>query len=275
MKLDKIITLANKAVELRFLAMIRSLRAVGCQLPVIIIPYDDQPIFDLPEGCQIWRDEDIFDLLKDYPMGGVKRKYVTLTLKNYHFVDSDVVFLKNPEEILKSHTGFVTCCGHWRSTDHIATPKLSKFLRTKSSLWQKLIFNSGQYASDQILFEKDHLIELCKSTTLYYDTLEFPHHEQPGLNFLVHSSKVEYKNLTLPPFELESSWAGDYLDCLPDRNSDRAPYLIHWAGMPRGEHREVDQLFLNYLTADERNRLAEEESTHKVNWQAKLKNLLK
>ena len=39
MKLEKIITLASAPVRLRLLAMVRSLRAVGCQLPVWVIPY--------------------------------------------------------------------------------------------------------------------------------------------------------------------------------------------------------------------------------------------
>jgi hypothetical protein len=49
MKIEKIITLANNKVRLRFLAMERSLRATGCQLPLLVIPYDDK-LFELPGG---------------------------------------------------------------------------------------------------------------------------------------------------------------------------------------------------------------------------------
>jgi hypothetical protein len=38
MKIDKIISMANQKVRLRFLAMERSLRATGCQLPLWVIP---------------------------------------------------------------------------------------------------------------------------------------------------------------------------------------------------------------------------------------------
>jgi hypothetical protein len=41
MKIDKIISMANQKVRLRFLALERSLRASGCQLPILVIPYDD------------------------------------------------------------------------------------------------------------------------------------------------------------------------------------------------------------------------------------------
>ncbi len=47
MKLDCVVTLANRAVRLRFLGMERSLRATGCDLPLKVIPYDDAR-FDLP-----------------------------------------------------------------------------------------------------------------------------------------------------------------------------------------------------------------------------------
>jgi hypothetical protein len=48
MKLQKIITMASSAVEIPFLAMERSLRASGCQLPIWVIPYNEK-IFDLPK----------------------------------------------------------------------------------------------------------------------------------------------------------------------------------------------------------------------------------
>ena len=56
MKLEKIITMASAPVRLRLLAMVRSLRATGCQLPVWVIPYSDdaESEFQLPEGCE-WR----------------------------------------------------------------------------------------------------------------------------------------------------------------------------------------------------------------------------
>ena len=53
MKIDKIISLANKNVKLRFLAMERSLRDTGCDLPLLVIPYNDN-LFDLPKGSTWW-----------------------------------------------------------------------------------------------------------------------------------------------------------------------------------------------------------------------------
>ncbi len=63
MKIDKIISMANEKVRLRFLAMERSLRAVGCQLPLLVIPYDDN-LFELPEGSTWWEIPEITSWLK-------------------------------------------------------------------------------------------------------------------------------------------------------------------------------------------------------------------
>src|SRR5437764_440818 len=53
MKLERIITLANRKFRVRFAAMERSLRAVGCALPISVIPYDNER-FDLPKNSEWW-----------------------------------------------------------------------------------------------------------------------------------------------------------------------------------------------------------------------------
>ena len=58
MKLECIVTMASAAVRLRFLAMERSLRAVGCTLPLRVIPYNDER-FELPAGATWWEMPEI------------------------------------------------------------------------------------------------------------------------------------------------------------------------------------------------------------------------
>ncbi|MCC5657844.1 hypothetical protein LC608_12750 [Nostoc sp. XA010] len=70
MKIDKIISLANSKVRLMFLAMERSLRTTGCDLPILVIPYDDH-LFKLPEGSSWWEIPEITNWLrveKSHPM---------------------------------------------------------------------------------------------------------------------------------------------------------------------------------------------------------------
>jgi hypothetical protein len=253
MKIDKIISLANKNVKLRFLAMERSLRDTGCDLPLLVIPYNDN-LFDLPKGSTWWEIPEMIQWLnreKSHPM---MRKYQCLTIKNYQFVDSDVCFLRNPQNVLEPFSGFITSCGHWHNPGETYTQQSLDLMLMKTTAWQSKVFNAGQFACDQELYDTQSLITTAMQPEFFNTCVKFPHHDQPGLNMLVFSSGVKITNLTLPPVYMESTWAGDY----PDKyehywtDSDRKPYLIHWAGTRMDIPRPMNQIFYNYLTASEK-----------------------
>src|SRR5256885_5802561 len=107
MQLEKIISLANNKTRLRLFTMFRSLRAAGCNLPVWIIPYGNDR-FELPDNCIWWENIVLTEWLDKHHAHKVMRKYQCLLEANYQFVDSDVIFLRNPENILKDFSGFIT-----------------------------------------------------------------------------------------------------------------------------------------------------------------------
>jgi len=254
MLLEKIITLANKRVKLQFYAMERSLRATGCNLPILVIPYDDD-LFDLPDGCEWWENSELFSWLKENNSHPMTRKYSCLTASNYQYVDTDICFLRNPEDVLKPYDGFITSCGHWRSIEHVATQNLIEILSKKTTLWQLHLFNAGQFACDVRLYSTKDLIEITKREK-YFDTcINFPFHDQPGMNLLVHSTDVKILNLTLPPTYMESTWAGDYKNNYEQfwQDETRKPYIIHWAGTKPGLKKlKIDEVFFNYLNEKEK-----------------------
>lgn len=253
MKIDKIISLANQKVRLRFLAMERSLRATGCQLPLFVIPYDDN-LFDLPEGSTWWEMPEITGWLKIEQAHPMMRKYQCLTVDNYQFVDADVCFLKNPEEVLEPYSGFITCCGHWHNCLHTYTEESRRIISQKTTTWQKSVFNAGQFACDRILFGIEELKAVAMQPDFVETCIKFPFHDQPGLNLLVFNSGVEVTNLTLPPICMESTWAGDYPDD-PEPYwtvMERKPYLIHWAGTPMDVPRPINEIFYSFLTQAEK-----------------------
>lgn len=252
MQLEKIITLANKHVELRFRVLERSLRASGCELPLLVIPYDDQK-FDLPDNAQWWEVPELTAFLNQNQAHPMMRKYQCLTTANYQFVDTDIVVLRNPQDVLCSYDGFVACCGHWRNPDHAVTDKLVEFLSSKNSNWQRNVFNAGQFACDRALYSIKQLIDFASQPEYRETILDFPYHDQPGLNFLVAASEAPYVNITLPPASFESSWAGDYLsiDKLSWDDLEKRPYLIHWAGTPMIGDIAVNQEIFKYLSTEE------------------------
>jgi len=253
MKIDKIISMANQNVRLLFLAMERSLRATGCKLPLLVIPYDEN-LFELPAGATWWEIPEITDWLKAEKAHPVMRKYQCLTVDNYQFVDADVCFLRNPESVLDSHSGFVTSCGHWRNPAGTYTAESCQLMNNQSTMWQRDVFNTGQFACDRALFTIESL-QATASQPEFIDTcLRFRFHEQPGINLLVWKSGIENVNLTLPPLRMESTWAGDYPGEYTQywTNEQRQPYLIHWAGTPMDISRPINQIFYNFLTKVEK-----------------------
>ena len=127
-------------------------------------------------------------------------------------------------------------------------------MSSKSTLWQRDLFNTGQFACDRALFTVDSL----KATALQPDFVEtclrWTHNEQPGLNLFVFASGVDITNLTLPPIRMESTWAGDYPGEYEAYWTDlqRQPYLIHWAGIYMDIPRPINQIFYNFLTPAEK-----------------------
>ncbi|WOO40816.1 hypothetical protein [Rubellicoccus peritrichatus] len=253
MKLDKIITLANEHVRLPFLAFERSLRATGCNLPLFVIPYDDNQ-FDLPDNATWWVDQEFIEWIDTNGRRPVMRKYQVLLESNYQFLDTDAVFLKNPVDVLAPHTGWINSCCHWNNPAATTTAQSRVILRQRSTTWAQKIFNTGQFACDRQLYTAETLKRTCDDAVISQIVLEDEFHEQPGLNILVHLSEIPITNLTLPPYCMESTWAGDYLDdnyTATWGSEQRKPYIIHWAGRKMDGSTPIDTLALNYLTAKE------------------------
>jgi hypothetical protein len=233
--------------------MERSLRDTGCDLPLLVIPYDKN-LFELPAGSTWWEIPEIIHWLDSEKAHPVMRKYQCLTIDNYQFVDSDVCFLRNPQEVLDPLSGFITSCGHWHNPVQTYTNESLRFMLTKTTVWQGKIFNTGQFACDRKIYDTDSLISTAMQPEFLGTCVKFRFHEQPGLNMLVFASGVKITNLTIPPQHMESTWAGDYLDEYEHYWTDleSKPYLIHWAGTRMDIPRPINQIFYNYLTASEK-----------------------
>lgn len=253
MQLERIVTLASARTELQFRVLERSLRATGSRLPISVIPYDHTR-FSLPTGSTWWIESSIFPWLEAHVAHPMMKKYQCLTTSHYQYVDTDCVFMRDPEFALNDFGGFVVCCGHWRDTSHTLTRQSHAIFKAKSTNWQRNVFNAGQFASECVVWTAESLKEILVEDTYRSTTLDFSSHDQPGMNLLVHLSGVPITNLTLPPTLLESSWAGDYSEDWRQywEPQGRAPYLVHWAGLEIDGTRPIDQLYLQHFLPEER-----------------------
>ncbi len=233
--------------------MERSLRATGCDLPILVIPYNENK-FELPAGSEWWEISNFLDWIDVNGRCAVMRKYQALLACNYQFVDTDVVFVRNPSDVLEAVSGFVTSCGHWRNPAHTLTKQSERILKERSTMWQSRVFNTGQFASERRIVEFETLKELSEDVRYRQTILDHDFHEQPGIVLLVNLLADSITNLTFPPFSMESTWAGDYDMAYESywTNPDRRPYLIHWAGEKVDPGKDISQLFLQFLTETER-----------------------
>ncbi len=255
MQLEKIITLANARTRLFFLAMERSLRASGCTLPLWVIPYDAER-FDLPKNAQWWEVPELNDWIQRQNLHPFLKKYQCFTTHAYQFVDTDVIFLRNPQTILAPYAGFITCCGHWHNVEATCTSQSLSLLKNISTTWQKQSFNAGQFACESILYTAENLKAKALSLSPTCVPAAKPYFsDQPALNLLVACTKIKVTNLTLSEPFLESSWAGDYPGEDFERywkHPEKMPYLIHWAGKKMDPSVPISRLFFQYLTQAEK-----------------------
>jgi hypothetical protein len=248
MTIDTIYTMANARVRLQFLAMERSLRAVGCDLPIKVFPYDEQ-LFDLPKGSE-WLRTPLHAWLNEQGAHRMCSKYFCLTRGGSVFTDTDIIFLRDPAKALRPFEGFVVADPDWNKPQYTFTPESAAILGRRSSLWLQRVFNAGHFACDRALYADEDIRALAAAhpETCLHDT------DQTGMNLLVGLTDVPFQNLNLPPSRMESTWAGDYPGAFEPLWSgpDRKPYFIHWSGPVLDEERPIHELFYAHLTTAEK-----------------------
>jgi hypothetical protein len=251
MIINKIVTLANASSQLMFVAMERSLRATGCDIPLYVIPYDDNK-FDLPPNSFWLEEPEFYGWIDTNGAHRMMRKYLPLILNNYQYLDTDAIFLQNPATALAPYEGFVACCTEWNKPEWTVTPSSQAILTRRWSTWQKEVFCAGQYACDRPLYNFEELRTFAQLPENREACLEFAAHDQPGTNLFVLSTDVPRINLTLPPVNMESTWAGDYNE-LPSWDASKTkPYVMHYAGGLLYQNNPLNTLFLEFLTKSER-----------------------
>lgn len=249
MEIQFAFALANKNVRLQFLAMERSLRAAGFDLPLRVFPYDNTT-FDLPPGAE-WVHTPLHQWLEAQKAHPMCCKYHCLTESSYFFADSDIIFLRDPREVLGPLDGFVVADTEWNKPRYTYNRESARLLARRSSLWLKSVFNAGFFACDRPLYSDETLNEILRRPGS--QDLLLHSDDQIGLNLLVSESGAMPMNLNLPPFVMESTWAGDYPGEFESfwREENRKPFFIHWAGPVFDWDYPINALFYEFLTKEE------------------------
>lgn len=255
MKIERIVSLANVKVRLQFLAMERSLRATGCDLPLSVIPFDETR-FPLPESARWLEDDALFAIVSETGAVPVSRKYLAFTLPNCAFFDSDIIHLRRPDQWLSplSDETFVVADTEWSKGRWTFTTETREMYKSKTTLWLLNQFNSGFFAQALPTVRIENIRALLGDPQNW----KLAHGkdpsagEQPGANLLIHESGIEVCNLCLPPHRMESTMSCDYpRDFEPLLRGPNGPGFIHYAGHGRNLDAPIARLIFEHLTTGE------------------------
>lgn len=258
MTISSILVLANRKVDLQLRVFVRSLRSVGCDLPIFVIPFGTVD-FDPPEGCTWIQNSKVFDFLRAANAHPLYWKYQALLQRNCAYFDTDIVVLRRPQDWLQEapRDSFAVADTEWAKNKWTFSADSRAFLTALSSRWPLLTFNSGFFAFEQPLYEEEELIALIRSPRMRGTCLERRSSpiDQPGMNWLVLLKQRKIFNFNLPPHNMESTMAEDY------ENGSRsaallagpfAPAFLHYAGPTFEKGHFLTSIFTSYLTAAEK-----------------------
>jgi hypothetical protein len=268
MKIDKIITMASPAVRLEFLVMERTLRATGCDLPLWVIPYKDEP-FDLPPNASWLVDEELFATIARLRSARPCRKFLALTQSNAAFFDADIVHLRDLRSELDPLPGgvFAVADTEWNKARWTFSAATRREYQRKSSLWLLDNFNSGFFAFEEPILTQERILEFIADPQWGRSTREesVTAGEQAGINFLIHTSERPVLNLCLPPRRMESTMAVDYTESLEATLAEEyredyqdlvsgpnGPFFLHFAGGMHFTKSRIAEIFGKALTERER-----------------------
>ncbi|MEQ1841589.1 MAG: hypothetical protein ABL994_14370 [Verrucomicrobiales bacterium] len=258
--------MASPAVRLDFLVMERTLRATGCDLPLYVIPYTDEP-FDLPENAQWLVDEKLFAHLALHQSARPCRKFLALTQSNAAFFDADIIHLRDPRKELDCMPtdDFVVADTEWNKARWTFSGATRRVYQRKSSLWLLDNFNTGFFAFEKPVLTRDQIFDFIADPEWGRCTRKecVIAGEQPGLNWLVHLSGRTVVNLCLPPRRMESTMAVDYTEfpgvtLAVESSQDSSalllgadgPMFLHFAGGVHHTKSQISEIFVKALSPD-------------------------
>lgn len=258
MTIERILVLANKNAELQLRVFARSLRNVGCDLPIWVIPcgaIDFKP----PQGCTWIQDSKLLAFLREQGAHPLYSKYEALLQSKCAYFDTDIVVFRDPREWLKAAPSdcFAVADTEWAKNRWTFSPESRRFLTKLSSRWPLLTFNSGFFAFEEPLYEEQELVALIQSPEMRSTCLDRKRSpiDQPAFNWLVLLKRRNIFNFNLPQQSMESTMASDYEESSESAAilaGPSAPAFLHYAGPSFEEGHFLTERFTSYLTAAEK-----------------------
>ncbi|HTL88433.1 MAG TPA: hypothetical protein VL134_03470 [Leptolyngbya sp.] len=246
---------ANDKVIENAIALLNSIRLYDREIPVYLIPFNDEyqnvlSLLNQLHNVQLFPDLELLERLTNRVGEIFDRDFLKLPNKmrklavwfgefdEFLYIDTDIVVFDKISETLDhlSNCDFFCCDYHYLSEGlrNIFSPIVKGNIFTIEQLQD--VFNSGFWGSRKGVITEDQLYEVLKDCAQHREYFDFAQGvtDQPVLNYLILKCFENRMNLVKPPENAAGSWAGSphfenrqYV--LYDREK-RLKYL-HWAGI--------------------------------------------
>ncbi|TVQ42738.1 MAG: methionine synthase [Gloeocapsa sp. DLM2.Bin57] len=247
---------ANDRVVEQAITLVNSIRLYDPDLPIILIPFNQEyqqvaKTLQTKHRVELFPDLQLIETFTTqvatiFPadflnLPNKMRKFVQWfgPLEEFIYIDTDIVVFQPLSTILDYLTeyNFLCCDYHHKSKrlQDIFSPLVEE-QNIFNSTELRDVFNSGFWASQQGLFSEDELYQLLEECAQHPEYFDFSSKttDQPILNYVILKSTKKKINLTKNNPKEPGSWAGsthfvnkDYI--LYDQEK-RLRYL-HWAGI--------------------------------------------
>jgi hypothetical protein len=258
---------ANEKVGENAIALLNSIRYYDPEVPVFLIPFNDDyqnlaATLTQKHNVQIFPDleflnqftnkiGEIFD--RDFlALPNKMRKLVAWfgPLDEFLYIDTDIIVFEKIANVLDylSEYGFICCDYHHagRGLQDIFSPDIrEKGIFTEEQLSD--VFNSGFWASKKGAISETQMYELLRECSQHREYFDFSRQvtDQPILNYIILKAIPKRLNLVKIPGGGAGSWAGSKHFQEKDRalyDGEKRLQYLHWAGIamkPGAPYQEI------------------------------------
>lgn len=247
---------ANDKVYENAIALLNSIRYYNSEVPVYLIPFNDDyhkvaNTLKQLHGVEVYPDLEflnqftekigtIFD--RDFlALPNKMRKLVAWfgPLDKFLYIDTDIIVFENIANTLKllDKYGFICCDYHHRSEGlkNVFAPDIrEQGIFTEEQLGD--VFNSGFWGSKKSVITEAQMLELLQECSQHREYFDFSSGvtDQPILNYIILKQIPQRCNLVKTPEGCPGSWAGS--KHFREQNwilydKEKPLKYLHWAGI--------------------------------------------
>jgi hypothetical protein len=249
---------ANDRVRDHAIALLNSIRRYDSEIPVVLIPYDEnylQIAAELKErfGVEVYGDLEFIDRLskrlhetfgeKFFARPNQFRKQACWfgPFDEFLYIDTDIVVFERIIDNLNYLKDFDFLCCDYQHKGGLTNLFMPKILKDKVFTEAELqdTFNGGWWASKKNLLSESDLYETFQECAAHPEYFDFSQKtsDQPIINYMILKRVAERFNIVRRPGGAPGNWAGspqfkpiaDHR--LTDPSINQSLQYLHWAGI--------------------------------------------